>query len=91
MLSACGLKKPFATRRSSGWQLERACLDCPQRIARLLVFLVVAYGWLLIWVHALESAHCSAPVKMRLDGSFISRWSLFRQGPQAFLLASPRF
>src|SRR5215831_17867159 len=81
------LEEAFCDLKSFGWQLEEACLDVPQRIAHLLIFLVVAYAWLLLWGHALEARQATARPKKRPDGSTVRRWSLFREGRQAFLLA----
>jgi hypothetical protein len=85
------VEEAFRDLKSFGFQLEKACLDYPQRLARLLIFLVVAYAWLLIWGYALETAQHTAPLKKRPDGSFVRRWSLFREGRQAFLLACASF
>lgn len=81
------LEEAFRDLKSFGWQLEEACLACPQRIAHLLMLLVVAYAWLLLWGHALETRLATARPKKRPDGSTVRRWSLFREGRQAFLLA----
>lgn len=85
------LEEAFRDLKSFGWQLEEAWLESPDRIAHLLIFLVVAYAWLLLWGHALEARQATARPKKRKDGSPVRRWSLFREGRQAFLLASPPF
>jgi hypothetical protein len=82
------LEEAFRDLKSFGWHLEDACLACPDRLARLLIFLVVAYVWLLLWGHSLELAHACAALRTRLDHPPRRRWSLFREGRQAFLLAS---
>jgi hypothetical protein len=84
-------EEAFRDLKSLGWQLEQACLADPLRIARLLVFLVVAYAWLLFWSHALELAGQTLPLKKRPLASPIRRWSLFREGRRAFLLSRPFF
>ena len=83
------LEEAFRDLKSFGWQLEEAWLESPPRIAHLLIVLVVAYGWLLLWGHALEIQQATARPKKRKDGSSVRRWSLFREGRQAFLLAAP--
>ena len=85
------VEEAFRDLKSFGFQLESACLDYPERLARLLVFLVVAYAWLLIWGNALECTHRTTALKKRPDGSCVRRWSLFREGRQAFLLACSSF
>lgn len=85
------VEEAFRDLKSFGFQLEQACLTCPERLARLLIFLVVAYTWLLIWGQSLERAHRTAPLKKCADGSRLRRWSLFREGRQAFLLACSPF
>ena len=79
----------FRDFKSAGWHLEQAALDNPQRLAILLVLLVVAYAWMLLWGRAREQANLAAAPKRRKDGSFVRRLSLFREGRQAFLTAPP--
>ena len=85
------IEEAFRDLKSFGFQLEQAFLTCPERIARLLIFLVVAYAWLLFWGQSLHATHRTAPLKKRPDGSTVRRWSLFREGRQAFLLACSSF
>ena len=81
------IEAAFRDLKSFGWQLEAASLADPQRMARLWVFLVVAYTWLLCWGMALARAGRLAYPKRRSDGSLVRSWSLFREGRQAFLTA----
>jgi hypothetical protein len=60
-------------------------------MARLWILLVVAYAWMLFFGVAVVSLWGGAAPKRRSDGSFVRRWSLFREGRQAFLAASPPF
>jgi hypothetical protein len=83
------IEEAFRDLKSFGFQLQDAWLEAPARIAHLLIFLVVAYAWLLLWGHAHEQAHRTAALKKRKDGSWVRRWSLFREGRQALLLALP--
>ncbi len=82
------IEAAFRDLKSYGWQLEHASLADPQRMARLWVFLVVAYTWMLLWGVALAQTGRLAYSKRRPDGSRVRSWSLFREGRQAFLTAS---
>jgi hypothetical protein len=81
------IEEAFRDLKSFGFQLQDAWLESPSRIAHLLIFLVVAYTWLLLWGYSVQQAH-PAP-KKRKAGSWVRRWSLFRQGRQALLLTLP--
>ena len=83
------IEEAFRDLKSHGWQLEQAQFDCPARLERLWILLVVAYAWLLLWGSALANAHLTAACKRCSDGSYVRRYSLFREGRQAFLLYSP--
>lgn len=83
------IEQAFRDVKSHGWQVEQAHLSDPQRMARLWILLVVAYAWMLLLGAAVVAHGLAASLKRRADGSFVRRWSLFRQGRQAFLLASP--
>ena len=83
------VEQAFRDLKSHGWQLESACLTDPQRMARLWILLVVAYAWMLLLGAALVTAGRVAAPHRRPDGSYVRRWSLFREGRQAFLAASP--
>jgi hypothetical protein len=49
-------EEAFRDLKSQGFDLEHAALDDPNRLAYLLVLLVVAYAWLLLWGRARELA-----------------------------------
>ncbi|GIL13337.1 MAG: hypothetical protein BroJett038_20570 [Chloroflexota bacterium] len=83
------IEEAFRDLKSHGWQVEQALCDCPERMARLWIFLVVAYAWMLFVGAALVAAFGGAALKRRADGSYVRRWSVFREGRQAFLAASP--
>lgn len=85
------IEEAFRDLKSYGWQLEQALCDDPERMARLWIFLVVAYAWMLFLGAAVVQAWGGAARKRRPDGSLVRRWSLFREGRQAFLAASPPF
>lgn len=81
------IEEAFRDLKSQGWQVEDACLQTPDRMANLWIILVVAYTWMLFFGYALwRQGRVSAP-KRRPDGAYGRRWSLFREGWQAFLKA----
>ena len=83
------IEEAFRDLKSHGWQVEQTQLDDPARLARLWIPLVVAYAWMLFLGHAIAATGHAAALKRRPDGSSVRRWSLFREGWQAFLAASP--
>jgi hypothetical protein len=83
------IEEAFRDLKSQGWNLEQASLACPERMERLWMILVVAYAWMLIWGAQLEAQGLTSSLKRRKDGSVVRTWSLFREGRQAFLTASP--
>ena len=83
------IEEAFRDLKSHGWQVEDACLTCPQRMNRLWIILLVAYAWMLVLGAARLAAGQTTPLKRRPDGSRVRRWSLFREGLQAFLASSP--
>lgn len=85
------VEQAFRDLKSHGWQLEQTTFTDPARLERLWIFLVVAYAWMLLWGAALLAHGLLASLKRRPDGSFVRQWSLFREGRQAFLTASPPF
>jgi hypothetical protein len=85
------IEAAFRDLKSHGWQVESALLTDPASMARLWILLVVAYAWMLFLGAALALQGLTASLKRCPDGSFVRRWSLFREGRQAFLAASPPF
>lgn len=83
------IEEAFRDLKSHGWQVEQTLLDDPARLARLWIVLVVAYAWMLLLGQAVAAAGRAALLKRRPDGTSVRRWSLFREGCQAFLAASP--
>lgn len=83
------IEEAFRDLKSHGWHVEQADLSDPQRMTHLWIFLVVAYGWLLLLGAGVAALGLTAAWKRKPDGEFVRRWSLFREGRQAFLLASP--
>jgi hypothetical protein len=83
------IEEAFRDLKSHGWDVENASLASPERMSRLWMILVVAYAWMLVWGTVQEATGRSAPLKRRSDGTLVRRWSLFREGRQAFLTANP--
>ena len=83
------IEQAFRDLKSHGWDVEKACLASPERMSRLWMILIVAYAWMLLWGTTLEAAGQTTPLKHRPDGTWVRRWSLFREGRQAFLTANP--
>jgi hypothetical protein len=83
------IEEAFRDLKSHGWQVEQTQLDDPARLARLWIVLVVAYAWMTLLGRALVVAGLTTPRKRCPDGSFVRRWSLFREGWLAFLATSP--
>jgi len=83
------IEEAFRDLKSQGWQVEQADLNDPGRMARLWILLVVAYAWMLLFGQAIAQAGHSASLKRRANGTFVRRWSLFREGRQAFLAPDP--
>lgn len=83
------IEEAFRDLKSHGWQLEASLLTDPERMARLWIVLVVAYTWMLLLGQAVVAAGHATRLKRRADGTFVRRWSLFREGWLAFLAASP--
>lgn len=83
------IEEAFRDLKSHGWHVESTTFTDPQRMARLWIFLVVAYAWMLLWGAMRVAEGVSARLKRRADGSLVRQWSVFREGRQAFLAASP--
>jgi hypothetical protein len=83
------IEEAFRDLKSHGWQVEHTFCDDPDRMARLWIILVVAYAWMLFLGAAVLQMGGGAAPKRRADGSRVRRWSVFREGRQAFLAASP--
>lgn len=82
------IEEAFRDLKSHGWHVEQAALTDPDRMERLWILLVVAYGWMLLLGAALATLGLTTPLQRRADGSRVRRCSLFREGRQAFLAAS---
>ena len=85
------IEAAFRDLKSHGWQVEAAMLTCPRRMTHLWILLVVAYAWMLLLGAAIAAQGLAAALNRRADGTRVRRWSLFREGRQAFLATSPPF
>jgi len=83
------IEELFRDLKSHGWDVENTAFPDPQRMARLWIFLVVAYAWMLLWGAQQLTLGLCAALKRCADGSRVRRWSLFREGRQAFLALAP--
>jgi hypothetical protein len=82
------IEEAFRDLKSYGWRLEQAAEMLPERLERLMLFLVVAYGWMLIVGRAVVANGLGMTPKKREDGTTVRRLSLFREGRRAYLSAS---
>lgn len=83
------IEEAFRDLKSYGWRLEQSSDMLPARLERLMIILVVAYGWMLFVGYAVVANGLGTTPKKRKDGSTVRRWSLFREGRQAYLSAHP--
>jgi hypothetical protein len=83
------IEEAFRDLKSHGWQVEQAALTDPDRMACLWIILVVAYAWMLLLGAAMAAVGQALAPKRCSDGALVRRWSLFREGRQAFLSAIP--
>jgi len=83
------VEEAFRDLKSYGWQLEQAAEMLPERLERLMLFLVVAYGWMLFLGRAVVANGLGMAHKKCEDGTTVRRLSLFREGRRAYLSASP--
>ena len=83
------IEELFRDLKSHGWDVENTTLTDPQRMSHLWIFLAVAYAWMLLWGAQQLAQGLIAATKRRADGSRVRRWSLFREGRQAFLALAP--
>jgi hypothetical protein len=83
------IEQAFRDLKSHGWQVEKATLTDPARMARLWIVLVVAYTWMLLFGLAQAFAGQTMALKRAADGAWVRRWSLFREGQQFFLTTAP--
>lgn len=80
------IEQAFRDLKSHGWQLEQVVYDSSERVSRLWIVLVVAYAWMLLVGTAVLLSSGGAAQKRRTDGSYLCRWSVFREARHAFWL-----
>jgi hypothetical protein len=77
-------EQSFRDLKSGGWQWATSRVRCPERMARLMMILVVAYGWILglgsYAIHWRKARRVIVPS----DGKVRRQWSLFKEGLQLF-------
>lgn len=83
------IEEAFRDLKSHGWQVEDVRWTDPERMARLWILLVLAYTWMLLLGAAKEASGLTASPKHKKDGTQVRRWSLFREGRQAYLAYAP--
>jgi hypothetical protein len=82
------IEEAFRDLKSHGWQVEEVRWTDPERMARLWIFLVVAYAWMLLLGAVREALGLTAAPRNQLDPP-VRRWSLFHEGRMAYLTSAP--
>ena len=82
------IEEAFRDLKSHGWQVEEVLWTDPERMARLWIFLVVAYAWMLLLGAMREAMGLAAARRTRQTPS-VRRWSLFHEGRMAYLMSVP--
>jgi hypothetical protein len=85
------IEEAFRDLKSQGWQVESSTLADPKRMAHLWIILVIAYTWMLLIGAAHVALGRGVSQKRQPDGSYVRRWSLFREGWAAFSTAHHHF
>lgn len=83
------IEEAFRDLKSHGWQVEDVLWTDPDRMARLWILLVVAYAWMLLLGAAREALGLTATGYSDHQGNYVRKWSLFREGRQAYLAYAP--
>ena len=68
----------------TGWQWSSSRVRCPDHMARLMLILVVAYGWILGLGSYAVHWHQARGLIRQADGQLRRQWSLFKEGLQFF-------
>lgn len=77
-------EQSFRDLKSAGWQWEASRVRDPDRMARLMLVLAIAYGWTLaLGSYAVHWGRARA-LHRRPDRSVRRQWSLFKEGLQLF-------
>lgn len=77
-------EQSFRDLKSGGWQWESSYLRCPERMARWMIVLVVAYGWVVgLGSYAVHWQRARCLIRSS-TGKLRRQWSLFKEGLQLF-------
>jgi hypothetical protein len=77
-------EQSFRDLKSGGWQWSCSRLRCPERMARFLMILVVAYTWVLgVGSYAIHWGRARSLTR-RPMGERRRQWSIFKEGLQLF-------
>lgn len=77
-------EQSFRDLKSGGWHWESSYVRCPERMARLLMILVVAYTWVLgVASYAIAQQRTRSLIR-HPAGHLRRQWSLFKEGLQWF-------
>lgn len=76
-------EESFKDLKSGGWQWEQAAIHCPERMARLLLAMAIAYGWMLSLGTQLDQQPPAVQREVALSDD-LQRLSLFRLGLRWF-------
>jgi len=77
-------EQSFRDLKSHGWQWDESQIYLPEHMARLLLLLSLAYGWMLaLGSHAVQHSQ-TFPLSRHPDGRPRRHWSLFKEGLRVF-------
>jgi len=77
-------EQSFRDLKSGGWQWSSSQIRCPERMARFLLILVVAYAWVLgVGSYAIHWGRARSLTR-RPTGGYRRQWSIFKEGLQFF-------
>lgn len=74
------IEQAFRDLKSQGWHWADSALTDPDRMAHLLILLVVAYAWMLTLGVFRAAAGLSFASQRHSNGKLVRRFSLFREG-----------
>ncbi len=78
-------EQSFRDLKSGGWHWGQSRLRLPAQVERLLVLLVVAYGWVMAMGSHAVAADQAHPLHRRADGQWRRHWSAFKDGLNYFV------
>lgn len=77
-------EQSFRDLKSGGWQWATSGVRCPERMARFMMILVVAYGWVIGLGSYAVHWQTARSLTRHANGQFRRQWSLFKEGLQLF-------